>query len=888
MSATVDRFHTSSISFSTSAGVIARPRLLKLMEAYKEIPIILVTAPAGYGKSMLAAQWAEYPGHSVAWISLSHFANGSSALFAAISQAIAAILPDRRPEELTSVDSIIQRLRSLSNAGQGLTLIFDDYHCVENRDVHDAMDGLLAGLPERTRVIVISRSQPGISLARLRARNLVAEVTEQDLRFATDEIGTLIDQVAPGRLSPEQIRDLETRTEGWIAGIRLALASLHQVDPANVQSIVDSWPTNRWLDEYIVEEVLSTLDADVRDFVIRTSMFDWLEPDFCNEVLGIDSSAAMLDEISRNLVFVRSYRGTDETVAYHALFAESVSRIAARQLAKADLDSLHQRASIWFQRYGQLETAIEHAIAAGDWILAEDCVRVLCRDLMDRDRQHSRLHWLQKLPESTVMADPHLARWYISALCYTGQMRLARELFAQVEPRWSSSGDPAQLGYVASCRAFFEVHEGNVSLALRHVIEGLHHYPPDFHVERLHLWNAMAQWEFVFGNDEVSEQAYRQAERCRVHLPEEQWWWAMMVELDRANRLALRGDLRTAEAMYRQSLDRLSATYRSHEAKLRFRLAAIYLEWNDLDKAAAEVAQIESDLDTFPRQVWHAEALQIVARIHAAVGDERKLDDTLHRLRRTYELAGGGSQPEGLEALQVTTWLARKSIGLAREWAGRRRIEEYSSVHAFGHPDPRLALVQTALADGAEIEASRQLDTLIQRAESAKRWAEIVPFLVWQAVARLQSGDDKGAVASLKDAVRHGVRGGFVRSFLTPGFDLRPLLARSRNQFTDDEISFLQRIPEFDAAPGSDALPDQVDRRTLRESLSSREREVLALLEQGYTNPQVAEHLYVSLATVKKHVSNLLRKLGVPNRAEAVRKVRQARPSGPIKTSRQK
>jgi LuxR family maltose regulon positive regulatory protein len=862
-----------------SANVI-RPRLLQRLDRARSLPITLVVAPAGYGKSTVVSHWAECQSHPVVWVSLSPSINGTSALYSAISRAmgVGAISPR------TTLDAILVDLRERTNDGLSLTLVFDDYHAVENQDVHDAMDGLVTGLPERTRIIIASRSQPPLSLARFRSQGLVDELTEQDLRFTIDEIAAVVDNVAPGRLTPEQIQELVDRTEGWIAGIRLVLLSLQQVDDAQVQSVIDTWTGHRWLDDYIVEEILSSLPAKIREFVMRTAALPWLEPSLCNAVLESEQGAVLVDEVKRRLVFVRPVDGSKYSLTYHGLFAESVQRIAARQLPVAELREIHLRATAWFEQQGHLEVAADLAIAATDWDSAVRCIRPVCRDLMDRDAHHARLYWLEKLPESVILADPHLARWHISALLYTGQHRRALALGEIMAPVWKASDDPAQLGYVASFRAFVALVNGHPDAMLSHVYDALHYYPLECHVERMHAWSAVAGYEFALGNDDVAEEAFLQATRCRHFLPSEQWWWALQIEPDRANQRAVRGQLAAAEAMYQLILEGLPASYRSHEAKIRYRLAAIYLEWDDLERAKAEAEQVERDLASFPTQVWYPEALLVVARVYAALGETEARDDAMVRARALCERGGARKSVDLLETLQASFWLQDGLLSLAQNWARAWQHVDHTYMFTFGDPDPHLVLAQIDLATGMNAAAGTRLQTRIDQATATKRWAQLISFLVTQAIIQLELGDEPRALASFRAALAHAQPGGFVRAFQTPGYDLAPFLARMRSRLTPDEAHYLDRLHVTTHAsareretqdPTSEDEPTSLE--VWRQSLTEREREVAALLEEGLTNTEIAERLYISRRTAQKHVINILAKLGVSNRTAAGRLLREHR-----------
>lgn len=863
----------------TTNTMLTRSRLVELIGLSELARVTLVTAPAGYGKSTLVAQWADCTAHPVAWVPLSPDSNNPARFRAQLAAAIDAACPDC--DALTqndgALDEIAATLDVLVREGRQPVIVVDDLHVLENSEVHDAIDGLLVKLHEDVHVILISRATPPLPLARLRADGAVREVTAADLAFTLDETREVVERIVPQRLSAAQIATLEARTEGWIAGIRLALSSLGRVAADAVQSLIDTWPAARQLDDYIVEEVLATLPDDVREFVLRTVILPELSPDLCNAVLGIDVSARLIEEARRRLVFVRQLDANVDTLVYHALFAESAGRIADLKWPASDRLERHRRAALWYERAGRLEAAVDQAIAAEDWVLAEQCMRPLGKAMMDSGRVPSRLYWLSKLPEARVLADPHMARWYISALQYSGRMREAQRAFAVAGPMWEASGDPVQLGYAASARTMIAAMNGEIDQALALTYEALRHYPAEHAVDRMNAWTAVIQFEFQRGNDEAVEHAYRQAALCREALPAEQWWWTFQVELERANQLALRGNLEAARELCQMVLDRLPTMYRINEPRVRVLLAAIALERNDLDDAASQAAGVACGLEALPIQNWHSDALLVLARVYDAMGDIDRASIMLRRMRDLYTQHGGERSLHRLDALQATIWLREGRLGLANAWARHAHIVDQPWVRVFGDVDPRLSVARVELAAGQHDRAETRLRLLIERTKASRLWSEIVPLCMWHVVACVELDDDAAALASLRTALRHGIPGGFVRSFRTPGYDLRPFLDRVRHKLPADEACRADSVLGAAPADGPDLPAEAWPRperrhagRAIDTPLSSREQQVLRLLHGGCTNQEIAERLFITERTVKKHVGNILRKLDVANRTAAV------------------
>jgi LuxR family maltose regulon positive regulatory protein len=857
--------------------VLPRMRLVELIGSPPACPITLVTAPAGFGKTTLAMQWAKTSAHTAVWMSLHSESNTPGRFLADLEHALRdeKRVGDTEKRE-PSLETARLRIRALAARGP-ITLVIDDFHEIENRDVHRIMNALIDGLPDAASLVILSRVMPPLALGRLRVEGKVREITEVDLRFEHDEVMALVRSETRDRLDPQQIALLAERTEGWIAGIRLALLAIRQVQEDQIDATISGLVGNRWLDSYIVEEVLESLPADLRTFVLRTASLGFLDPNFCDAVLGLETSAAMIDELVRRLVFVRRDARAGRSFTYHSLFAECVERIARRSFSASELSADHARAAEWLVRHAEPETALAHVLRAADWPVARQILRTICTPLWERDLHHSLLHWMEKLPIEQIRPDRELLYWYIHKLFSVGRVREAMLQFEVAEPLWRESGDPSEMSYVFGCRSFKAAYEGSADLGLQYSYQALGYLSPHASwVTRMRLWGSVCEREFWRGNDDVATKAYQLAQHCRRFLPMEQRWWTLNVETGRINQYALRGNLTTAERLYRAALERFSPEFRDADGRTRFRMAAIYLEWNDLDRAQAEIDRITRDLEHFPWQFWYPEAWLIAARIAMARGDHKRTEATLNRLFAAAGDLGESHTTDRARALRAQLWLEQGELLLAGAWGDSIQLNECKWTQTFGEIDPYLVMIQLRIAQEQFDLALSLATTRIAEGLVLKRHGELVELYVLQTIALQALGETERSIAALRAALQLAIPGRFARALLPLKARLQPFLALAMLYLTAEEADYIQFL--ISPAPGEDApSPVQASVATpaLREALSARELEVLALLGTGLINREIAERLFIAERTVKKHLANTFAKLGVDNRVSAVVRARE-------------
>jgi LuxR family transcriptional regulator, maltose regulon positive regulatory protein len=852
--------------------MVERAKLVDRLHRSGTGRVTLITAPAGYGKTTLAEQWARTARHPVASLSISRFRASAPCLLEGILHALgrASLAPIEAPSQAPQVATVLAAMDAIVEDSGALTVILDDFENLVEPDALAAMDALIAGMPRGAHIMMLSRSTPRLTLARLRATGDLHKLSVEDLRFTLDETTALLDGLA---LAPHQVRRIMERTEGWITGIRQAREACVSAGPGvPIDDLLDAGARDHWLAGYFQEEVFDGLPVPVREFVLLTSAFTMLEPKLCAAALEIENAEALLDELVLRGAFVTQVAPFDPILRYHRLFADVAVGIARKELGTARLRGVWERAASFLAGQERFGDALELAARAADWDAAAGYAIRLVRAAEDREWSGTTLERLNHLPQRILMEHDELAFAYIRACSFSGVFSAAKTVLDAVLPRWAGSDDPTLRGYAASAQTTILGLDGDADGALEKCYEVLALDRPAVAFERLHAWAVIYHLEFLRGNTSAAEHAYQEAARCQAELGRPSLLWDMAVRPERASQAAMRGDLHTAERMYRDQLLHSAEVYRAPLGKLNMRLALIYLEWNHLDRALEAIGRIEDD-KTFPYDVWRPEAAIAASRVYWASGRheaaEQALRDALAMLRER----GGTMHLRRAQALQASYWLASGQADRARDWATIHRYSQPDPVRQFGDVDPRIPMIQVCLSDGTWEDAADIARQGVAGATVPNHAATRLAFLVWHAVALAMGGETERSDTALREALDIGVRGTFLATFHPPGYDLGDQLERVGQTAPPGIRAYIDQIAARHPRtppPAPQAAPASAGQESRESSLTPREREVLALMQQGHINRQIADQLYITERTVKKHIANIRGKLNAPNRTAAV------------------
>ena len=892
-------------------GNVSRPRLLEQLDDGLLRGLILVCASAGFGKTALLSDWARRGDRRVAWLSLDagdndparfwrHAAAALDRVRPGAAERVVALLGPPPPRNFEGiVTALINDVAAQSGDGD-VVLVLDDYHVIESHRVHDALTFLLEHRPAQLHVVLSTRADPPLPLARLRARGQLVEVRDADLRLTAAEAAAVLrEALGPDLpLADVTVAALADRTEGWAAGLQLAALSLRgQSDVAEFVATFSG--SHRFVLDYLTEEVLERQTAPVREFLLHTSVLERLSGQLCDAVTGRSGGQAMLEAVERANLFLVPLDEVRGWWRYHHLFADLL-RARLEQQHPDLVAALHRKAAAWYERHEIVDDAVRHALAAGDADWAGRLIEQYVDERLLRSERVTLERWLGALPDEVIESRPRLLLVssllaIISARVEAVPARLdaaERAVAASGgsdEPYEPSVGRSASLvanvpAAIAFQRAFLAELRGDVEAIVTFGARALAELGEDqstlASITRGHL--GVADW--LQGRIPEAERALASSIAALRAAGQRFLAVRMCESLGQVHRGA--GDLEAARATYQLALE--IATSRSKAAPTAQAPAASGIA----DVGLAEVAYQQGDLVAARRHVAQgiascrqlaytqplAVGLATLAWIRQAEGDHGGAAEAMDEAMRVVPGPGVASLLNPVPAQRARLLLAQGEIAAAANWVKARG----------GHPGdeptyPRepeyLVLARVLLAQNRPGPALGLLERLEAMAGADGRTGSLVELRAVRALA-LASAGDPAALDVLADALALAGPRGYVRVFADEGAAMRALIGRlvaagrTGNIGPPGYLSRLMRAFEPSGDPDADhrgpaGVPGLID------PLSSREIEVLRLLASGRQNREIAEQLVVALSTVKKHVTHILDKLGAQNRTEATARARE-------------
>jgi LuxR family maltose regulon positive regulatory protein len=889
--------------------LVARPRLSARLSRGAEAKLTLISAPAGFGKTTALAAWLAHPAEnrSVAWLSLEESDRQPASFWTYLVTALQTVSPDLGGSVLPLLQSaqapietvLATLLNELSTLPNDLDVVLDDYHLADGPDVAGGMVFLLEHLPRQVHVVLSTRVDPDLPLARLRARGDLVEVRAADLRFTREEVAAYLTGTAGLDLTSHDITVLAERTEGWIAALQLAALSMDGKD--NVADFIATFAgDDRYIVDYLVDEVLAKQPDHGRSFLIQTSILDRLCGPLCDAVTGQEGGKATLEALDRANLFVVPLDDSRRWYRYHHLFAD-VLRTHLRDERPAELGDLHRRASRWYDQAREPSAAVGHALASGDVERAADLVERAIPALQ-RDRQEATIRsWLDQIPDEVVRARPVLATGFIGALMSRGEFDqvpgrlrdVERLLHASMPDVAGGPRRPSELMVVdeaelARLRGTLELYwaglalvAGDASGTHRHAQQAIERATPDDHVTRA---GASALSGLAFWGAGDLEAAHRGYSTCveglrrAGHISD-----VLGCSVTLADIRITQGRLGEALATYESALQLASQqpVVLRGTADMYLGISQIALERGDLPTARDYLGRAEElgehlglPQNPYRRRVAMARVLQVEGDCAGAI-------ELLEDAERVYT---GDFSPNvrPIGALKAGILAAAGNVDHALAWArehGLSHDDDLSYVREYEHITlARVLLAQyTARRSEASLEqAAGLLERLLAAAEQGERTGSVIEVLLLQALTQHARGDVAAALSALQHAMALAEPEGYVRVFVGEGAPMGSLLRRVAAD--RPTWAYARRLVDvFGAggiavrAPSVALVPDPLARNVV-DPLSERELEVLRLLASDLDGPGLARHLVVSLNTLRTHTRHIYAKLGVNSRRAAVRR----------------
>jgi LuxR family maltose regulon positive regulatory protein len=866
--------------------IVLRPRLIerlnKGLSASRKLT--LISAPAGFGKTTLVNEWIASCGRPVAWLSLDEGDNDPTRFLiylVAALQTIAAnigagalvVLQSHQPPSTESILTIL--LNEVTTIPDNFVLVLDDYHVIDSKPVDEAITFLLEHLPPHMHLVIASREDPPLPLARLRARGQLAELRAADLRFTPSEAAEFLNQVMGLNLPAEDIAALETRTEGWIAGLQLAALSMqgHQDATSYIQSFTGS---HRFVLDYLVEEVLQQQSESVQTFLLRTSILGRMCGPLCDAVLLAPSSFGQetLEYLERANIFIVPLDNERHWFRYHHLFADllrqRLQRIStlATEKEKGGVDELHRRASQWYEDNALEIEAFHHAAAANDIERAERLITGGGIPLHSLPAVTSILAWLDSLPKIVLDVKPWLWVRSATSMLLAGQITGVEEKLHAAEAVLAAAMQNADLddkardltGQIAAVRATLAILRYQPEAAIiqaRRALESLHPDNPPF--------RSRAFWTLGFalqlqGDRAAARQVYTEA--IAIRQASGNILLTVLATTGLGQIQESENQLCQAAETYQRSLQMLSDQGPPNASEEYLGLARIYYEWNDLD-TAERYGQLSLQLARqYDRAVDRFVICEVfLARLKLARGEVAEAAAILAGADQSVRQHSFVQRIPEIAAAQVITLLRQDNLAAAAHLAQMHELP--------------LCQARVYLAQGDTAEALAALERLRRQME-AKNWQdERLKVMVLQAVALHAHGEKNKAVQLLGEALTLAEPGGFIRIFVDEGAPMAQLLLEAASHgVMPDYISKLLAVFEAEQRKSEDK-PDLSPAKLLIESLSQRELKILQLIAQGLSNREIGERLFLALDTVKGHNRKMFDKLQVQSRTEAIARARE-------------
>jgi LuxR family transcriptional regulator, maltose regulon positive regulatory protein len=905
------------------AGHVARPHLrAKLNEGLRR-PLTLLSAPAGFGKSTLLAEWIDLHGldgerstvrfsaaaqppapgaPTFCWLSLdeadndatrfwSYFVAALQNAWPAVGSDVVLLLQSPQSSQSPPFERLLTLLiNELAMQATELVMVLDDYHLIDNPTIHTALTFLIDHLPPLIHLVIATRADPPLPLARWRVRGQLSEIRAADLRFSLQETAAFFQAGVGVELPHDTVAALEARTEGWIAGLQLAALSMH--GRTDLAGFVTSFAgSHRYIMDYLVEEVLQSQPADVQHFLLQTSILDRLCAALCDAVIGDQRaqslpptpySQVMLDRLLRANLFLIPLDDEQRWFRYHHLFAD----VLRQRLAGAQAAALHLRASYWFEQNELAAEAIQHALAGSAFERAAHLIESTALSTVQRGQVLTVQGWLQALPASVRETRPRLFLAAAQAALGMGQAPQAAALLDAAEGLLA--GQPAATavaiaGEIAASRALHATFHQQHPRAIGYARLALDQLPADQFRLRAAVAAGLGFAQLLAGEVAAAEQTLT---KTLSALPADAD--LLILRMTLMGTLGMvrsgQGRLRAALQLQREAYGLLGRDGRSLplaiSALVAHELGRLLYDCNELDESEHFLHQALEASRPTGDTAQLAFVLRLLAQVRQARGELEQALSLLDESEAIFHAYPVAYSDAAVNPARVHIWVQQGNLEQAIAWADAQSLAQFDErpLHPFDWT--RFALAEVWLLQHKFDAVHALMDDLLVRSEAAGMGSFVLWALAIKGVTHHLERNSEAACPTIERALRMAAQEGYIRLFVELGEPMHELIAEWRVQraprsaephlraFSEQLLAAFgpNRGIDHDAPIGMPHPPLQ----NLIAPLSTRELEVLSLMAAGHSNQQIAGQLVVTVGTVKKHLNNIFGKLGVVSRTQAL------------------
>ena len=854
--------------------------------------LILVSAPAGFGKSTLISEWARNLKKPVSWLSLDDNDNNFKLFLKYLISAIQQIDGSIGESILSSLEvidnppteSIVTVLiNEITEYGKEFYLVLDDYHLITSQKIHDTLDYFIEHIPPIVHLVIGGRIDPPLSLSRLRAGGHLIEIRPNDLRFTEDEVTVFLNDLVGLDLSPEDILALLVRTEGWITGLKLAALSLR--DRENKQEFVEAFSgSHHYIIDYLVDEVMSRQSEEIQEFLRQTSILDRFSAPLCNFVLEITGSKDILQYLDESNLFLIQLDDERNWYRYHHLFSDFLN-LRMREIEPDAVLDLHKKAAQWLENNKYINEAIDQALKGEDYGHASRMIESIGPDMMMKSEFDQLTTGLDLIPMNLVMRWPWLCiiqgwmcdRW---AQFDTGEkyLRSAEATLESSEYSASEKSKDIIRGQISAIRALYALKKGQISESIKQANQALNFLPDD------HFNRGVATFTLGWAKKEQGDLssailAFEEGRKASRAVNNQILVQAIILEM--GNTQVLQGHLHQAAETLNGAIN-----YQYEKSKLKIPYAGpagvslgnIQREWNDLS-SALDLVQEGIEISNASKIVDAVvDGYASLALVYLAQGDLGKAETAC---KKAESLVHDIPDLEPITKTKtfdsrVKLLLSQKKLTEAARYVQDRGMisdTEILKLTDYKHIIGARVLIHLSRESSTLQEltdAHRILSKTIKLAEPAGYTNLLIQALALQALAFDAQEKNDAALKSLENALSMAELGGYIRTFVDEGEPMRDLLQKLASPGKQNDYA-RKLITAFnaDALAGKSLISQsQVD------PLSERELEVLNFLASELSGPEIAQEIMVSINTMRTHTKNIYSKLGVNNRRAAVRQAK--------------